>query len=73
MPTKTRLDSQLERELADELTNVEETHFILTASCERRTPHTIDTSQVERDHKRGHEIRNSKRIHHHRNGSNKPN
>ena len=31
-----------------------------------------DTSQVERDHKRGHEIRNSKRIHHHPNGSNKP-
>ena len=65
--------TQLERELADEMTSVEEAHFIFTASCERRTPRTVDTSQVERDHKRGHEIRNSKRIHHHPNNSNKPN
>ena len=44
-----------------------------TASCERRTPHAVDTSLVERDHERGHELRNSKRIHHHADGSNKPN
>ena len=43
------------------------------ASCERRTPRTVDRSQVERDHERGHELRNSKRIYHHPNVSNKPN